>query len=267
MSDLDTRTAHGIFGAFEGPAGDRVVLPRYEADGAWARELMAVLTERLAGGGTLLDAGAHVGLVSVPIALRTTARVIAFEPAPLNAACLRRNARRHGVSERIEVHELALSDRAGELPFELCEGNSGDHHVVPATSAARGGVIRVRCARLDDVIDASALPRPIVLKLDVQGAEVKALAGAARTLEHVDACVLEYWPAGVLRAGDQPERLEALLDCFPNAALLRQDGAPLEHKTRAELFHALRSFMRHDGSDDGFFDLLLTSRGRERDGS
>jgi FkbM family methyltransferase len=245
-----------------------VVLPRYEADGSWSRELMAVLEARLAEGGTLIDAGAHVGLVSVPIALRTKARVIAIEPAPLNAECLRRNARHHGVAERIELHELALSNEAGEVMFRLCADNSGDHHVVAAAGAPADDVVHVRGARLDDVIDASALPKPIVLKLDLQGAEVKALIGAARTLPHVAAVVLEYWPAGVLRAGDQPELLETLLSGFGNAALLRQDGGALEHKPCAELFHALRSFMAHDGSDEGFFDLLLTSgRERERGGS
>jgi FkbM family methyltransferase len=262
MSDAHTRIARGVFGAFEGPASDQVVLPRYEADGSWSRELMAVLEARLGEGGTLIDAGAHVGLISVPIALRTRARVIAIEPAPLNAECLRRNARHHGVAERIALHELALSDEAGEVMFRLCSDNSGDHHVLAAAPA--DNVVRVRGARLDDVITASALPKPIVLKLDLQGAEVKALIGAARTLPHVAAVVLEYWPAGVLRAGDQPELLEALLSGFASAALLRQDGTPLEHKPRAELFHALRGFMAHDGSDEGFFDLLLTS-GRERD--
>lgn len=264
MTELaGTRIAHGEYGPFEGPANDRVLLPEYGSQSTFWRGLLGVLGRLLEQGGTLLDVGANVGLVSVPVSLRTPARCIAFEPAPLNAACLRRNAARHGVTERVAVHELALSERAGNIAFALSPDNGGDHHVL-APGALRDAeterVIEVACARLDDVIDASALPKPIVLKLDVQGAEAKVLRGAQRTLRYADAAVLEYWPRGLLRAGDHAEQLEGLLEVFPWAALLTQNGEPLKWKTRAELFHALAHFMAHDGSDDGFFDVLLTSR-------
>lgn len=263
MTDaMDTRVADGEYGPFEGPASDRVVLPRYASQRVFSSEVLGVLARLLAGGGTLIDVGAHVGLVSIPVALRTPARCVAFEPAPLNAACLRRNVARHDVGQRVAVHELALGEQPGRIPLVLCRDNSGDNHVLAegaVPDAADGAVIEVESARLDDVIDASALAKPVVLKLDVQGAEVKVLAGAHRTLPHVDAVVLEYWPRGLLRAGNHAAQLESLLGAFPWAALLKQGDSKLEHKTRAELFHALASFMAHDGSDDGFFDLLLTS--------
>lgn len=264
--DFDTRVAHGEFGAFEGAVADRVVLPKYEAQRIWAAELLSVLQRTLAGGGTLLDVGGHVGLVSIPVALSTPAQCVAFEPAPINAACFRRNVARHGVAGRVELHEVALGRERGEIAFALSPDNGGDHHVLANGALPPEGFqqTRVRCERLDDLIDASALAKPIALKLDVQGAEAKVLAGATRTLEHVSTVVLEYWPRGLLRAGDHAEQLEALLQNFSHGAVLKQGGGSigantLEIKTRAELFHALSHFMAHDGSDDGFFDLLLTS--------
>jgi len=259
---METRIADGRFGPFEGPATDRVVLPLYASQSTFSGGVLELLGGLLAGGGTLVDVGAHVGLISIPVARRTGARCVAFEPAPLNAACLRRNVERHGVGQQVAVHELALSERAGRIAFALCADNSGDNHVLAegaAPGAARGTVLEVESARLDDVIDASALAKPIVLKLDVQGAEVKVLTGARNTLQHVSAVVLEYWPSGLLRAGDHAAQLESLLEVFPWGAVLKQDGSKLEPKPRAELFHALTHFMAHDGSDEGFFDLLLTS--------
>lgn len=258
----DTRVADGEYGPFEGPADDRVVLAEYASRSTFASGVVRRLGRLLGAGGTLIDVGANVGLVSVPVAMRTAARCIAFEPAPRNAACLRRNVERHGVGARVTVHELALSDRAGHIAFGLSPDNGGDHHVLGpggARDADSATVIEVEAACLDDVIDASALPGPIVLKLDVQGAEAKVLRGAQRTLPSVAALVLEYWPRGLLRAGDHAAQLEGLLESFPWAALLKKDGSVIEWKTRAELFHALAHFMALDGSDDGFFDMLLTS--------
>jgi FkbM family methyltransferase len=259
---MDTRIADGAFGPFEGPATDLVVLPRYASQNAFSDRLVALLGGFLDGGGTLIDVGAHVGLISIPVARRANVRCIAFEPAPLNAACLRRNVERHGVAQQVAVHELALGECAGRIAFALCAENSGDNYVLAedaGSDSASSAVVEVESARLDDVIDAATLAKPIVLKLDVQGAEVKVLTGARNTLQHVSAVVLEYWPRGLLRAGDHAAQLESLLDAFPWGAVLKQDGGKLEPKTRAELFHALAHFMAHDGSDDGFFDLLLTS--------
>lgn len=270
MNDpLDTRIVNGQFGPFEGPAADRVVLPRYEAERAYSPELLSQLERLLRGGGTLLDVGGHVGLISIPVALHTPARCIAFEPAPLNAACFRRNARRHGVDGRVTLHELALGSERGPIAFGLSPDNGGDHHVLAGKLPRGSGVreIEVRGERLDDVVDARALARPIVLKLDVQGAEARVLAGARRTLEHVDAVLLEYWPAGLVRSGDRADQLEALLETFSHGAVLKQGSDALEWKTRSALFHALAHFMAHDGSDDGFFDLLLIAGRRELSGA
>jgi len=75
--------------------------------------------------------------------------------------------------------------------------------------------------RLDDVIPAWA--RVWVLKLDVQGREPQALAGARALLaaRRVHALVAEWWPAGIVAQGTADggaAALEALVDggaaCF-----------------------------------------------------
>jgi FkbM family methyltransferase len=260
MTRSDTRIANGEFGAFEGPASDGVVLGRYAAEGTWSRGLVALLASQLAQGGTLIDAGAHVGLVSIAVAARSNARCIAFEPAPDNAACLARNVARHALGARIELHALALSDRSGVVQLGLSPDNGGDHHVLGADEAlaADWREQTVACARLDDVLGARTLARPALLKLDTQGSEVRILRGAQRVLEQLDAVVLEYWPAGLARVGDRASMLEPLLARFEWAAVLPQDERSFSLAPRSEVMRSL-SWIAQDGSDQGFFDLLLTT--------
>jgi hypothetical protein len=114
----------------------------------------------------------------------------------------------------------------------------------------------VRAQRLDDLLAGRTLPRPWVMKLDTQGAEARVLRGAARTVAELDALVVEYWPAGLLRAGDSAGALHALLAQFPYAALLTSAARGPLQPTRA-LLDSL-AWVPKDGSDEGFFDLVLT---------
>lgn len=256
---LNTHLVGGEYGLFEGDSGDQVVLSRYAATGTWSPELVRLLARKLAHGGTLIDVGAHIGLVSIPVAARSQASCIAFEPAPINAECLERNVARHGLDARVEVHALALSHERGTLRFALHPDNSGDHHVCSEHAALPAGFreARVRTERLDDLLGDRVLARPAFLKLDTQGSEARVLMGAQRVLEQVDALVLEYWPAGLARLGDRASMLSTLLTRFPFAAVLRQDEAPFALIARDEALRSL-SWIAEDGSDEGFFDVLLT---------
>jgi len=259
-----TRIAHGELGAIEGLADDRVVFGRYLREGRYAHELLELLGALLArgpGAGTLLDVGAHIGLVSLGVTQRTAARSIAFEPAPTNAALLRRNVVSHALCERIEIQACALDAEPGTVSLALSRDNSGDHHLASAALAAAPTAspsVWVPARRLDDVLEGRALDAPVVLKLDTQGAEARVLRGASATLARVEHAVIEYWPYGQHRMGERPFALDALLRAsFPFAAVIEGGGVPPRlQETGAEL-ERLRWIAR-DGSDRGFFDLLLS---------
>jgi len=158
------------------------------------------LVSRLVGQGivprSVLDVGANVGQFAVAVAvLMPQARIDCFEPLPFCVQRLRANTRRF---DRVTVHELALGNREGEIPFHV-NSHSHSSSVLPLASAhteafphaVETGVIPVKISTLDMIASVLDLQPPILLKLDVQGYEKETLLGGAQTLARVDYAVVE----------------------------------------------------------------------------
>ena len=136
-------------------------------------------------GELVIDVGANVGYMTSLAASRAGApgEVLAFEPHPRIFELLDENVARwrgrDGIAS-VELHRLALSDRAGE--GTLVAGPAFEAHMGMA-ALGRGDEadgIGVDLARLDDVL---AGERPIgLVKIDVEGHEAEVLRGAGRLL-------------------------------------------------------------------------------------
>lgn len=163
--------------------------------------------EYLKPGMTFIDIGAHVGLYSVPAARRVgpAGRVLAFEPDDINRAMLQQNIQRNGV-EGVEVFSCGICDRDGRLPFHRSEFNSGDHQLFHEGRGRRSHEIEV--ARLDSVLQRTGGPVHLV-KMDVQGAEARVLAGMEQVFaaNHAMALIVELSPWMLRDIGDDPRDL------------------------------------------------------------
>jgi len=122
-------------------------------------------------GGHVVDVGANVGLITVPLA-RAGAIVTAIEPVPENAARIRRSALLSGVADRARVVEVALGESAGSVTMVRDDGmgattgNALDASIAVDAGGRRSVATR---ARLDDL----DLGRVDVMKLDVEGSELR----------------------------------------------------------------------------------------------
>jgi FkbM family methyltransferase len=201
----------------------RVVLPRFgfavDADldtaigmhlyrHGWCDVAASAIAQLARPGDVVIDGGANVGLFALAAStvVGATGAVHAVEAAPATAELLRRNVAMNP-GRPIEVHELALADREGELDFVTFEAGSGLSSFAPAAS---GAVTRVRATTLDALT--APMARVDLVKLDLEGAELRALRGASELLRsRRPALLIELEPAHLARQDGSVAELQALL--------------------------------------------------------
>lgn len=217
------------FGSFWVPRDDLIVNNEFVTKSGWEMETVFFLRDRVfkGGQGTLIDVGAHFGLVSLPIALaHPGVTVHCFEPSPVNYQVLRYNIEAHKLEERVKSYMTAVGDTSGMAEIMWATDNSVDHRIVRGDEGKVPGIWdeaqrkhgQVPILTLAEALPWQSLARPIVLKVDVQGSECAVLRGLK---EHQpDVLVIEVWPYGLLRAGETQEALTRLLCKYSHGALL-----------------------------------------------
>ena len=148
-------------------------------NGIYEKETIRLLRKLLAPGKIMIDAGANIGSISLPLAKLTGAHLYAFEPAPLIFQILEKNIQQNHL-DNIDSFQLALSDLAGERDFYESERVHGWSGMVGIDSFKKS---RVQATRLDDFCKERGIEAIEVLKIDVQGWEYHVLHGAEKLLD------------------------------------------------------------------------------------
>lgn len=125
-------------------------------------------------GDLFLDIGANVGSYTVLASGVCRANTWAFEPDPNTLRHLKRNIAVNSLDALVTVSECALGAKQDEVPFTV-----GLDTVNRIAVANDKNVRIVRQERLDTLIGSS---QPIMIKVDVEGAEEGVLQGAATLL-------------------------------------------------------------------------------------
>jgi FkbM family methyltransferase len=137
----------------------------------------------LRNGDLFLDIGANVGSYTVLASGVCRAKTEAFEPDPGTIRHLRRNIAINSLDPLVKVHEFALGAEQGDVAFTV--GLDTVNRIAPANDK---NVRMVRMERLDDVLAGS---QPIMIKVDVEGAEEGVLQGAKALLANPSLKVVE----------------------------------------------------------------------------
>lgn len=132
-------------------------------------------------GDVVIDVGAHLGTFTRYALQRGAARVIAVEPMPALAACLRRTFWAEIQAGTVLVAEAAAWDSDSSLEFRIGP-QSTTGRARAATDRPSDAIIRVRAVRLDSLMRELGQDRVDFIKMDIEGAEPRALAGAGQTI-------------------------------------------------------------------------------------
>ncbi len=197
---------------------------------------LELLRRFLAPGSTFVDCGANVGYFTMMAAkiVGPTGHVWAFEPSPNSRNALLQNVSANAYSQ-VSVLPFALSSAAGKEKFTDVPRGGGTSSFAPAPSE-QGVVIDVDTIALDD-LGALFGSSPALIKIDVEGAEMRLLRGAARFFaDHRPSLLIEVEDAHLRRQGSNAAELYAQLASYgyqpslgaampPNVLFLHQQGA------------------------------------------
>ena len=164
-------------------------------------------------GDRVIEAGAHHGCTTMLLAnwVGEGGAVLALEPALENIVICRRNIALNKLTN-VEAVQAAVGDNNCQSAFQhMCIRPGSDNRAAETVSVRR----------LDDWIDWA----PTLLKLDVQGYEVKALRGAEQILATRPKLLIEVHCNCIPGYGDRVEDLFDLIDWNAYAATALYPGA------------------------------------------
>jgi FkbM family methyltransferase len=186
LRNLIRNAAVGLFGmvAQSGvhrlPGLDRVFLMLYEMYKAYFEAgPIYRLRELVPAGSLVIDVGANVGFFSLRFAewVGDRGKVISVEPEDRNHCILLSTLKQKGLVSRVHAVKAVAANKAGEMFLELNPLHPADHKLSRNNSG-----LPVTAVTLDDLVPEPTPYRPALVKIDVQGAEMLVLEGAARVL-------------------------------------------------------------------------------------
>jgi len=196
-----------------------------------------IIKDEIKSGDIVLDLGAHIGYYTLLFAkyVGSTGKVFAFEPEPSNFSLLKKNISENNYTNII-VEQKAVSDSNSKIDFWIGQDSSGANRIYKPekTNTQKFKKSSVDCIKLDDYFSNSEFFSKInFIKMDLEGAEYKALLGMHSLLQNDNISILtEFSPNSLDDAGSSPSKF---FDLFLNEGFklfylddLKQKIIPIE---------------------------------------
>jgi len=148
--------------------------------GSYEFEKQNYVSNLVKPGSVIFDIGAHVGFYTLLFSVLAgdSGQVIAFEPFPANAKYLKQHIQMNKLNN-VRMYEAAMAEKAGTADFETGISSSMGH----ITDQISPSTFQVKLVNIDELVNSGEVPPPDYIKLDIEGAELRALQGATETLK------------------------------------------------------------------------------------
>lgn len=155
------------------------------------------------------DVGANIGTMAIPMAFNSSpgGHVYAFEPVKHLSQRLQGNISANLLDGAITVAPVALGDKSRTVQLRHVNWDIRNHGTATLAeiNCGNGPGLNVPVVSADEYVDAVGLSRLDVIKLDIQGAEMAFLEGAACTIaRYRPIMVVEFSPDDLHRFGTTP---------------------------------------------------------------
>jgi FkbM family methyltransferase len=131
-------------------------------------------------GDIVLDAGANVGVFTRKALLAGASKVIAIEPGPENVECLRRTFATEIADGRVVVYPKGIWDKDDVLKLSVDPVDSAKDSFIRTVDNPQ--FIAVPLTTVDKIVEELQLPRVDFIKMDIEGAEPRAVRGSKNTI-------------------------------------------------------------------------------------
>ena len=167
-----------------------------------------IVRQALRPGAVAIDVGANIGSYTRMMSdlVGVGGQVFAFEPEERNYSRLAKEVQN---LQNVVAVQAAVGNTTGAIDLYVSDELNVDHRTYDPDRSRRR--LQVSCYRLDDYFPTGQ--RVDFVKMDIQGFEYEGLSGMSRLLADNEKVVLlmEYWPAGLARAGSSAAQLVELL--------------------------------------------------------
>jgi FkbM family methyltransferase len=203
-----------------------------------------LLSAYVVQGATVIDVGANIGFFTLKFAawVGDSGRVISIEPEQKNFDRLLQRVNQHGYISRVSLVKAAAAEKSGEVMLEINQCNPMDHRLSDSGMPVSAITIDELCALCD-------WPEVCLVKIDVQGAEGRVIAGAIETIKRFSPALFVEIEKDSVKSDSQEFLFLKELSSLGYWPYILEKNGP----KRLENFNAMLTFVKVNGYADCLF--------------